>query len=331
MGLDLGFENAGFRTVYANDIQRYAYDTIRANRPDVPCDMHDIASVPSSRIAGYAGGFDVLIGGPPCQPYSTMGMQRGEDDGRFKAVGEFSRVLGDLQPPWFVFENVPGLVSMRRRPGHKAGRIFLSILRSFEECGYRLDWDILNAADFGAAQLRRRVIVVGSRVSDPTGILRDMPRSHSARPSGRLLPYRTLRDALDGVEEGGPCAKFTKKILQYISHVPPGGDWRDLPPAMAREAMGGAVDSPGGRTGFYRRLSWDRPSPTVLGTVAQKASVMCHPDHDRPLSLYECARLQGFPDGWKFEGTLAQRYMMVGEAVPVMLAAAVARSIRGRI
>lgn len=361
MGMDLGFEKAGFETVYTNDIAKFACDTIRANRPKILCDEGDIAEISTDGILQKTnlrkGETNVIIGGPPCQSFSTAGMRKGFHDKRGIALLEFIRVVKEIRPKFFIFENVAGLKSMAKKhvpfyeritkeekelsKEQKPGSLFQEILIRFKKIsGYQVEWTILNAADFGVPQKRKRLILIGSRVVDPKQIFQEIQNSAKwADPrvaqKEKKIPWRTLRDALDGLEDSTKeCTKFPK-WGKYLKHVPPGGCWVDLPNEIKKEAMGGAADTDdpkrkgkqGGRRGFFRRLSWDNPSPTLVTSPSQLATCICHPDEDRPLTVKEYARIQGFPDDWKFVGSTSQKYRMIGEAVPVKLAEVIAKTI----
>ena len=150
------------------------------------------------------------------------------------------------------------------------------------------------------------------------------------------MPWRTLRDGLSGlVDEEKECVKFPS-WGKYLKHIPPGGYWKDLPMNVRKKAMGQAADTDdpkrkgkqGGRTGFFRRLSWDLPSPTLVTSPSQMGTCICHPDEDRPLTVREYARLQGFPDSWEFVGSTLKKYRMIGEAVPVQLAEVIATAVK---
>lgn len=125
----------------------------------------------------------------------------------------------------------------------------------------------------------------------------------------------------------GECAEFSESRLKYLKMVPEGGNWKSLPPEVLKDAMGGAYESGGGKVGFYRRLSYSQPSPTVVTSPIQKATMMCHPTKDRPLSVAEYARIQQFPDNWTLTGTTIDKYRQIGNAVPVGLAKAIGDAI----
>ncbi|RLI19893.1 DNA cytosine methyltransferase [Candidatus Bathyarchaeota archaeon] len=355
MGLDLGFERVGFELRLTLDINKFVCETIRANRPDIPIICNDIRRVSTDDILRKAGlgvgGPVVITGGPPCQAYSTAGKRRSVNDTRPSRGGdlvfEFLRVIREAKPQFFVFENVTGLLSaairhisfyerMRKKeheipPDARLGTAFEKILEEFISTGYRVKWSVLNAADYGVPQARKRLFIVGSR--DGVDIPFPPPPTHGRPDSldvimGRKKPWLTLKDAIWDLRnrrdlEYLPFPSWGK----YLKYVPPGGSWVDIPRELQREAMGGAFYSQGGRRGFYRRLSWDKPSPTLVTSPTMKATCLCHPDQDRPLSVEEYARIQCFPDDWKFVGTTQEKYKMIGEAVPPPLAFAVAKCI----
>lgn len=361
MGMDLGFEKARYNTVYTNDIAKFACNTIRENRKKIPCDEGDISEISSKDILRKSkakkGEIDVVIGGPPCQSFSTAGMRKGLKDKRGMALLEFIRVIKDVEPKFFVFENVPGLESMAKKHMSfydrivtdqkkihgdlKYGSVFKEILSEFRNIkGYKVEYEILNAADYGVPQKRKRLILIGSRVADPKIIFTEIKKFEKfadpkkAEELGKK-PWKTLEDALDGLADIElECKKFPK-WGKYLEYVQPGGCWVDLPKRLKKKAMGNAADTDdpkrkgkqGGRTGFFRRLSWDAPAPTLVTTPTQMGTCICHPDETRPLSVKEYARIQGFPDGWKFVGSTSQKYRMIGEAVPIEFAKIIAKTI----
>jgi DNA (cytosine-5)-methyltransferase 1 len=144
-----------------------------------------------------------------------------------------------------------------------------------------------------------------------------------------LLPFATLRDALNGLDDPEQVLlDFSPRKKQYLNLVPPGGNWRALPEELQRESMGQAFHAKGGRSGWWRRLSWDLPGPTVMTMPNHASSALCHPDEVRVLSLKECARIQEFPDEWTFLGSVAEQYEQVGNAVPIRLGELAAKVIR---
>ena len=353
MGLDLGFEKAGFKTQYANDIKKYACNTIRRNRPNIPCDEGDINNIKTKDILNKAhlkkSDVDVIIGGPPCQSFSQAGKRRGLNDPRGLALLEFIRIVKDIKPKIFVFENVPGLKSAPKKhisfydrasskkllsKDQQYGSLFQDILHEFNGISnrYKIHYKILNSADYGVPQKRKRLILIGTRITKPEFIFNEIEKYANFVDPNKInnsnkQPWRTLKDALDGMKDDIECTNFPK-WGKYLKYIPAGGCWIDLPTRLKKQAMKGAADTDdpkkkgkqGGRRGFYRKLSWNKPSPTLTTSPTQLGNCLCHPDELRPLSVREYARIQGFPDNWVFEGSTAQKYRMIGEAVPITLA-----------
>ena len=351
MGLDLGLEEAGFRTAVAVESHPDAVATIRSNRPHVPIIERPVAEVTTAEIledAGLrAGEVTLVAGGPACQSFSTAGKREALGSKSGSLIYEFIRVVREARPEFFVMENVRGLLSSavvhrplnRRGPGHppltdeeELGSAFRKVTGLLEALDYYVVFDVLNAADFGVAQTRQRLVLIGSRDGRPV----TMPTpSHGEDRRGNRPAWRTLREALVGIPEGETeHVQFVPSRRRYLAHVPPGGNWRDLPEETRAEALGGAHWSWGGRTGFLRRLSWDRPCPTLNTDPDHKATALCHPDELRPLNVLEYARVQGFPDGWDVVGTVRSKYRQLGNAVPVglgrVLGLTVVKAKRGR-
>jgi DNA (cytosine-5)-methyltransferase 1 len=220
--------------------------------------------------------------------------------------------LQKLRPKTFLFENVRGLLT------HDRGRTYKTISRIFAEAGYAIQKQVLNAWDYGVAQKRERLITIGIR-NDLTEKIRIVfPQPHEYKP--------VLRDVLHNVpeSEGAQYSEYKRGIFEL---VPPGGYWRDIPTDRAKEYMKSCWNMGGGRTGILRRLSLDEPSLTVLTSPSQKQTDRCHPLEARPFNVRESARIQCFPDEWEFSGSVGSQYKQVGNAVPVLLAYAVAKEI----
>ncbi|WP_297563748.1 DNA cytosine methyltransferase [Meiothermus sp.] len=346
MGLDLGLEQAGFITQVLVELDPIARQTIQYNLKRLgrtAAIFEDVTQVTAEILLEAAGlrvGEVTLIsGGPPCQPFSTAGRRAAIQDPRGSLFRDFVRLIEGVQPRFFVMENVRGLLSaaIRHRPIKERGKgappyepdelpgsAFQVILGEFDRLGYSYVYGLLNAADYGVPQVRERVIIIGSRDHEPIALPR--PTHHK---DGLHLPrWRTVREAWDGLDDPSPeYPPYPESRLRFLRLIPEGGNWRDLPPELWPEAMGGAFTSGGGKVGFYRRLAWDKPAPTVTTSPAQKATDMCHPSELRPISVREAARLQGFPDEWLFCGSMADRYRQIGNAVPVGLGKAIGESI----
>lgn len=347
LGLDLGFLAAGFDLKFTNDIAKYSFDVVKQNLPSVHFELKDFADVKSEEVLDAAnlraGEVDVLTGGPPCQPFSTAGKRRGLSDPRASPLKEFIRAIEDIRPRAFVMEEVTGLMSSRlehvpisERGGkpltedQKKGSVFKVVLKMLSSTGYTFTYGVLNAADFGSPQCRNRVIFIGLREGKPTLPKATHSNVHQKDLSENYItPWSTLWEAtadLQGKEQ--EYIGLSDKTKRYMRYVPPGGYWRHLPEDKIEEAMGGAYKSGGGKMGYYRRLSWDEPSPTVVTSPTQKGTMFGHPEDMRPLSIDEYKRIQGFPDDWKLIGSLSDRYKMVGDAVSVHLSYAIAKHVK---
>ena len=241
-----------------------------------------------------------------------------------------------IRPRFFIMENVKGIVSAPLKqvplsqrdkgdPEQKLGTVLDVILSEFRKLGYKTVYGILDAVNYGVPQFRERFVLIGSR--DNENIFLPIP-THFQMHQEEAYRWRTLKDAINDLEHDcGEYASFSDDRLKFLKLVPEGGNWRSLPPELIPQAMGGAYESGGGKVGFYRRLSFHQPSPTLVTSPVQKATMMCHPTQDRPLSLREYARIQQFPDHWAFMGTTASKYRQIGNAVPVGLAVALGKSI----
>ena len=329
MGLDIGLEKAGLNIVLGQDVDPACAATMRANGHKVlDGDIRRIGEAELLEQAGMARGEPFLIcGGPPCQPFSTAGKRMGINDPRGSLFMDFIRMIDYIRPRFFIMENVKGLMSapLKHIPEQRLGTVLDVILSEFDKLGYKTVYGLLDAVNYGVPQFRERFVLIGSR--DSENIFLPLP-THFQRHQEPVYRWRTLRDAIQDLErDWGECAAFSKDRLAYLRLVPEGGNWRDLPEDVRAEAMGGAYGSGGGKVGFYRRLSYSQPAPTLVTSPVQKATMMCHPTQDRPLSIREYARIQQFPDDWKFMGTGAAKYRQIGNAVPVGLAEALGKAV----
>ncbi|MBW3587189.1 MAG: DNA cytosine methyltransferase, partial [Cyanobacteria bacterium 0813] len=156
--------------------------------------------------------------------------------------------------------------------------------------------------------------------------------NHSQKATGKQPKWLTLREGLKDLVDSQPeFVPYSENRLKYLRLLTAGQNWRHLPSELQQEAMGGAYKSEGGKVGFYRRLAWDKPSPTVTTSPHQKATDMCHPEELRPLSVRECARIQTFPDDWVFYGSTASKYRQIGNAVPILLGEAIGKYLCQKI
>lgn len=344
MGLDLGLEQAGFKVVLAVECDAQAVATIRLNRPGLPVinsRIEDVTTTEILKMAGLKRGSKFVVsGGPSCQSFSTAGQRRSLGDPRGGLFRHFLRVVEEAQPKFFIMENVKGMLSAaimhrplnERGPGfpelksdEELGSAFKVITQELRRLNYYTAFDVLNAANYGTPQCRERIIFIGSREGKEI----QMPKpTHAEEPRGELERWASLRSVIGRFRDSNPPGiKLRANDERYLRLIPEGGNWRNLPPEIQKQAMGGALDSWGGRSGFFRRLCWDRPSPALTTQPNSKATLLCHPTELRPLSLREYARIQQFPDNWKFAGSTISQYRQIGNAVPVGFGAALGRAV----
>jgi DNA (cytosine-5-)-methyltransferase len=308
-GLALGIEKAGFDTIGLIEFDSSASETLKYNRPNWNVIHDDIANISKLDLEEYfsikKGELDLLSGGAPCQSFSYAGKRLGLEDTRGTLFYHYAIFLEKLQPKMFLFENVKGLTS------HDKGKTYKTILNVFESEGYTVKSKVLNAWDFGVAQKRERMIMVGIRNDLVNRTSFDYPEPQAYKP--------VLRDILLDCppSQGMQYSEQKKKLFEL---VPPGGYWRDIPEDIAKEYMKSTWNMGGGRTGILRRMSLDEPSLTVLTSPTQKQTERCHPLEARPFTIRENARIQSFPDSWEFQGSIGNQYKQVGNAVPVNLA-----------
>lgn len=339
MGLDLGIEKAGFKIRVCVEKDKWAAQTIRANT-SIPVIERDINDVPTDEILAAAGigrqDVTLVIGGPPCQAFSTAGKQKGFADFRGNVMLQYLRVVRDIMPEFFIMENVRGLQSAKLNsvPAEYAeyepikdvkGSAFHFMVAEFRKLGYSISQALLNAANYGVPEKRERIVVIGHRgervpIPSPT---------HSENDEFGTKKWNTLRSCIGDMEHRTDLhyTELRKRSLPYMKILKEGQNWRNLPEDMAMQAMGKAYFLSGGKTGFLRRLKFDEPSPTLVTSPTMPATLLCHPTQLRPLSIEEYARIQQIPDSWTFNGRLETIYKQIGNAVPVGLGQAVGQQI----
>ena len=339
MGLDNGIERAGLDIRLCVEIQHAMAETIRANKPDVPLiedDVRNYSGMELKAIAGLKNDEEVFLvcGGPPCQAFSTAGKRLGFDDDRGNVFLKYIDLIGEIRPKYFLLENVRGLLSASYSPTAKGeessdtekpnkGSALLYALDKIRQIGYSATFTLYDTANYGVPQRRERVIILGSRDGYRIPLI---PPSHSKDGKNGLKKWQTFRNAVAGLKTC-TAAPIPNKRLKYFKMLGPGEYWKNLPDAVQRDAMGKSYDLPGGKTGFYRRLAWDEPSPTLVTCPTMPATDLMHPIEDRALSIEEYARIQMFPDRWQFKGSMADIYRQIGNAVPVGMGYAAARHL----
>lgn len=294
-GLDLGLIRAGHEIIWANDFDSDAVETYRTNiGPHIK--LGSIEDIPSDAIPEA----DVVVGGFPCQGFSHANKMRAWQDPRNRLYRQFIRVLIDKQPKYFIAENVRGLTTL------DGGKAYASIQAGFEEAGYRVRAQVLNAADFGVPQKRHRVIFLGTRVDLPAAAdLAHPTPTHSRAGEDGLHAWITVRQALAAVPD--PVADPEVVPNQEFSKYK----------FVERDFTG------------HRSTDWAKPAPTILarGNGGGGVNATPHPDGTRRMSVRESASLQSFPLDFAFVGRLGSAYRQVGNAVPVKLGEALGGSL----
>jgi len=348
-GLDLGFEWQGFNILWASDLNKDATDSYLRNfgRPAWQCDISDLSAdaIPDA---------DVIIGGPPCQSFSLVG-QRKPDDPRGKLVFEFLRIVREKQPLAFVMENVPGMAASTIN-----GRRLPEILEeTFAELGYLVERFQLHALDYLVPQRRKRLVLVGSRIARPVkpdgaifarecyqiarddfdlgakAALNDLgacvgkglrSKYNEEQPSTFALMMR--REGLDSVSLH-EYPRMSSTDLQIVQHIPPGGNYLDIPDSISTGRVMKFKET-GGRTTTYGRLHPERPSYTI-NTYFRRPNVGCnfHYSEPRLITPREAMRLQSMPDCWELVFTSQDaRNALIGNAVPPLMGQAIAWAVQ---
>lgn len=350
-GLSYGFAHDDeFEIIAANEILEPMAKAYSSNHPSVMMynkDIKDFSLDDLTRDLGVKkGDIDIVVGGPPCQAYSTVG-KRLIDDPRGKLFQEYYRILKELRPKLFVFENVKGLLSMQ------GGDLIKTIIALFESIGYHMQMRLLNAADYGAPQIRERVILVGTLDSKP--FIYPKPTHYNpelGKPKdSSLKPYVTLGEAisdLPSIKTGESATEYScepqneyqrlmranapaeihehevpknnAKLVAIMEALPDGGSPKDIAEELRPNS---------GFANCYCRLWWDKPSTTITRNLGCPSSSRCiHPRDPRPLSTREGARLQGFPDDYVFCGKRGDKHLQIGNAVPTFLSRAIKDSVK---
>lgn len=346
-GLDLGFLKAGYDIIWATDINKDAVATYKANiGGEVICaDLNDIDedSIPNS---------DIIIGGPPCQSFSLAG-KRDPSDKRGQLIWKYLNILKRKRPKAFVFENVVGLLSAKNETGQL---VFPILCEAFEQIGYTVSAKVVNAADYGVPQFRKRVIVIGIQANRkfnfpaPTHncdgtlnlkkyvsvkeALDDLPKATNSPFVAKLRTIDNINNFLEFVRDSPVVTEHTTPRMsdldQYIiNHVKPGGNYMDIPSDVPSVRIR-RLQKEGGHTTCYGRLHPDKPAHTI-NTYFNRPNVGCniHYKEKRLITVREALRLQSFPDSYKLIAkTKHAKHLIVGNAVPPIMANIIALQLK---
>lgn len=337
-GLSYGFSMLPqFNIIAANEIEKdisIAYVMNHQNVQMFNCDINDLTDdVLNKALNGKK--VDIVVGGPPCQSYSTLGKR--QNDERANLFMQYKRILKILQPKAFVFENVTGMLSMNK------GTLFKQIQAEFENLGYDLKYKVLDAVDYGVPQHRERVILVGFK-----------EKNNFAYPEpthgNNLKPYVTLKDAIgdlpelkSGEKKDYYAADITNDFLKFVREkntdtveehsAPKNGEhlikiMQALGDGQSKDDLPEDIRPKSGYGNTYAKLWWNKPSTTITRNFACPSSSRCiHPRDSRAMSIREGARLQSFPDDYKFYGSDSTKRLEIGNAVPPLLSIAIAEQM----
>ena len=310
-GTALGLENAGLKHLMLNEFDKHAVATLKENKPEWNVIHDDVANIDFTK---YRGKVDVIEGGFPCQAFSYAGKKMGFEDARGTLFYEFARAVKEAKPKLAIGENVRGLLS------HDNGKTLKTMIAILNDLGYKVTYKILRSQYLDVPQKRERLVIFALRKDIKNPIIYPREKDYTI----------SLREAISDTpkSEGQVYSKRKKYIL---GKVPEGGYWRHLPEKLQKEYMMSSYYLGGGKTGMARRLSWDEPSLTLTCNPAQKQTERCHPSETRPLNIREYARIQTFPDDYQFVGPKREVYRQIGNAVPCLLAKAIAIEIKAQL
>ena len=307
-GTALGLENSGIKHLMLNEFDKNAAETLRLNKPKWNVIEDDVANID---FTVYKDKVDIIEGGFPCQAFSYAGKKMGFEDTRGTLFYQFARAVKEAQPKVAIGENVRGLLT------HENGNTLRSMIKILQDLGYDVAYRILRAQYFDVPQKRERLVIIAVRKD--LGLQIFYPREKDYTIS--------LREAI-GDKPKSEGQEYSGRKKEIMELVPEGGYWRSLPEQLQKEYMMTSYYMGGGKTGMARRLAWDEPSLTLTCTPAQKQTERCHPDETRPLNVREYARIQTFPDEWKFAGSVSAQYKQIGNAVPVNLGFYIGKAAR---
>lgn len=323
-GMDLGFKKAGFDIIYANDFDSDAQAVYSLNLGKI--DKRDILSVGEDEIPDG----DILTAGFPCQPFSNAGNRKGVHDSRGMLYKECLRIIKKKMPKVIVFENVKGLLSTKYIDGRNLAEVIVEDLSNMKGLGYNVVHQLVNASDYGVPQNRERVLFVGVRKD--LGITFQFPQKQDKKKMTLRYVLDVPEDAINNIDW-----VLSPQALEMIRYIPEGGSWKDVPYEHLAPRFQKIRDnmkkyhSPN----FYRRFSRDEICGTMTASAQPENCGIIHPTENRRYTVREVARIQTFPDDFKFltdtPRNITAMYKVIGNAVPVTLAYNIASAIMEQV
>lgn len=300
-GMSCGLMKAGFIPILLNDKNKDCCETLRLNKPETVVVQ---ANIQDMEFEKYKNKIDLLVSGIPCQSWSLAGKGKGLHDPRGQLMLTFANIIDVIRPKIFMIENVKGLLI------HDKGKTFDKILSIINKNNlYSVEYKVLNAFDYSVPQKRERIFIVGLLKS------KNLKFDFPVKNDKHVLLKHVL---LDVPKSNG--FKYQENKIKLFKQIPQGGCWINLPEDLQRDYMKNSFFSTGGKRGILYRLHLEKPSLTLLCSPSQKQTERCHPLEERPLTVREYARIQTFPDTYKFYGSITSIYRQIGNAVPVELA-----------
>lgn len=337
LSFSYGMEEEGFKPCLYVDKDKGSRITIDRNRPTAALAgdlryydaqrLYDMACLPKNREV------DIVIGSLPNEILNDRIPNNGFTDLSDNLMIRFLDIVCELKPKYFIFDTVRTVLT---HPGYVPeidqtlpGGALYYIIRRLESVGYSISFDLYNATNFGSAQSRDCFILIAKQGDTPVAHLSPTHTSEFAFIKKGLKPALSLGEVIsDLVDKPNHALEYDDTRRKYFKYVEQGQNWKSMPPDIQVEAMGNKLGLSGGRVGFFRRLSMDKPSPTLVTRPNIPATDMCHPLLDRPLSVEEYRRICGLPDDWQISGSIYDLYFKIGRSLPVHLASAIARTIR---
>lgn len=313
-GLSLGFDKVGFENIFAVEFNSEFAKTYKRNFPDHNLIVDDVRNVTEETIQELTKGkeVDVIIGGPPCQGFSIAGNigRTFIDDERNRLFKEFVRIVASVKPRMFVMENVAAMAT------HLKGKTIDSIVKAFEQAGdgYNVKWQVLNSVNYGVAQERRRIVIVGVRKDLNTTFCYPQMSEHIYTVKDVIGDLPALKSGETSSIPNHIAMNHSEQMLEKMSYVKDGGDRNDIPEELRPKS---------GDIRKYIRYNSSKPSVCVTGDMRK----IFHYEQNRALTSRELARIQSFPDDFVFEGTSIQIQQQVGNAVPPKLANKIALQV----